>query len=65
MLQFLYKWTRQAAYAAPRTRPGSETARWRADPLAHPALRRMSQVELADLPIGHPRLPREPERCGT
>ena len=35
--------------------------RWPADPLAHPDIRRMSQRELADLPLEHP-LP-EPLLC--
>jgi hypothetical protein len=33
-----------------------ECIAWRRDPLLHPALRSMSQRELADLPIGHPLL---------
>ena len=40
--------------------PGEEQ-RWRADPLSHPVLSRMSQAELADLPIGHYGLP--PQRA--
>jgi hypothetical protein len=38
----------------------SEAEQWRMDPLAHPALRAMSQAELGDLPIGHASLPRRP-----
>jgi len=50
MLQFLLKIVRFMTGAAIAVEP----ARWCLDPLAHPALRRMSQAELGDLPIGHP-----------
>ena len=32
----------------------SQGDRWQCDPLAHPALRAMTQAQLGDLPIGHP-----------
>ena len=41
-----------------RRRPGRNVARdpsWRCDPLAHPAIARMSPTELADLPLGRVR----------
>ncbi len=53
MLQFLFT----AARRVLGRRELSETEQWRMDPLAHPALRGMSQAELGDLPIGHALLP--------
>lgn len=48
MLQLLSMFRRPA----PARRTVSEDAwRWRADPLSHPALARMSERELGDLPI--------------
>lgn len=32
-----------------------DAARWRADPLSHPAIERMSVREVADLPMGQVR----------
>lgn len=56
MLQFFLDILRHAMRGcAPSGR--AECEQWRADPLSHPALRRMDQVELGDLPIGHPVLP--------
>lgn len=59
MLQFLLKIARLATAPA----CSAEPERWRFDPLAHPALRRMSQAELGDLPIGHPAA-RQADCCG-
>ena len=42
----------------------TESEQWRMDPLSHPALRRMDQGQLGDLPIGHTVLPeRLTDRC--
>lgn len=54
MLQFLFT----AVHRVLDRTELSETDQWRIDPLAHPALRSMSQAELGDLPIGHASLPR-------
>lgn len=50
MLQFILNITRRLL----EPRIDTEGEPWRCDPLAHPALRAMSQAELGDLPIGHP-----------
>ncbi|WP_421926296.1 hypothetical protein [Neoaquamicrobium sediminum] len=54
MLQFLFNVASRVLHRCDL----SETEQWRMDPLAHPALRGMSQAELGDLPIGHAQLPR-------
>lgn len=55
MIQFLLNAIRVLARRPPTADdPRDEAACWDADPLAHPALRAMSQTQLADLPIGHP-----------
>lgn len=54
MLQFLFNVASRVLHRCDL----SETEQWRMDPLAHPALRGMSQTELGDLPIGHASLPR-------
>lgn len=53
--------------ASPRTDQEAAAA-WRCDPLSHPALRNMSERELADLPLGRPWFAarsRETLRCGS
>ena len=55
MIQLLSIIARALAHRSPQVdEPYEEAERWHADPLAHPALRVMSQTQLADLPIGHP-----------
>ena len=51
MLQFFSR----LPWARPKPRARAEPAwRWRADPLSHPTLARMSERELADLPLAPP-----------
>ena len=63
MVQIFLKLTDALARLFQAACEPSEDQRWRADPLSHPALSRMSTAELADLPIGNPVLMREP--CGS
>lgn len=58
MIQFFSTAARALAPRLPAADALTEAERWRRDPLSHPALRAMSQRELADLPIGHPALPK-------
>lgn len=58
MLQLLFTIARTAAGRLAAPCGLTEAERWRADPLSHPALRAMDQTQLADLPIGHPVLPK-------
>lgn len=63
MLQIILNVVRAVGRIVPRTDEPDEAQLWRADPLAHPALRTMSATELADLPISHPVLPGNVRGC--
>ena len=58
MIKLVFMAARALASRLPAADALTEAEHWRRDPLSHPALRAMSQRELADLPIVHPALPK-------